>query len=106
MKGDYLGTFEELVVRAVAALGDDAYGANLQRLLERETRRVVSLGAVHTVLERLEVKGSLASAESAPTGERGGRRRRVFTLTSGGRAALREADRVRRRLSALQAGNG
>ena len=106
MKGDYLGTFEELVVRAVAALGDDAYGASLQRVLERETRRVVSLGAVHTVLERLEVKGFLASTESAPTGERGGRRRRVFALTPNGRTAIREADRVRRRLASLQTDNG
>jgi DNA-binding PadR family transcriptional regulator len=104
MKGDYLGTFEELVLRAVAALGDEACGANLQRLLERETRRVVSLGAVHTVLERLEAKMFLASSESAPTGGRGGRRRRLFTLTPAGKTAVREADRVRRRLAVLQEG--
>jgi DNA-binding PadR family transcriptional regulator len=88
----------------VAALGGDAYGANLQRVLDRETRRVVSVGAVHTVLARLEVKGFLASVESAPTGARGGRRRRVFTLTPDGKTAVREADRVRRRLAALQEG--
>jgi DNA-binding PadR family transcriptional regulator len=103
MKGDYLGTFEELVLRAVAALGADAYGASLQRLLERETRRVVSLGAVHTVLERLEAKSFLESVESAPISERGGRRRRIFATTALGRAAIREADRVRRRLTALEA---
>ena len=102
MKRDHLGTFEELVLRAVDGLGDTSYGANLQRVLEREARRVVSLGAVHTALERLESKGIVESADSAPTGERGGRRRRVFRITAAGRRALREADGIRRRLSALK----
>ncbi|HUF48766.1 MAG TPA: helix-turn-helix transcriptional regulator [Vicinamibacterales bacterium] len=102
MKGDYLGAFEELVLRAVDGLAEAAYGANLQRLLEREARRVVSLGAVHTVLERLEAKGLVLSADSAPTGERGGRRRRVFRLTAAGRRTLCEADSLRRRLSAFK----
>jgi DNA-binding PadR family transcriptional regulator len=101
MKGDYLGAFEELVLRAAGALGEEAYGANLQRVLEREARRAVSLGAVHAVLERLESKGLLRSAASSPTAERGGRRRRVFSLTLAGRGALREADGLRRRLAAL-----
>jgi len=106
VKGDYLGAFEELVLRAVDALSEAAYGANLQRVLEREARRVVSLGAVHTVLERLEAKRLVQSAESAPTAERGGRRRRVFRVTASGRWALREAESLRRRLSALRAGAG
>jgi DNA-binding PadR family transcriptional regulator len=104
MKGETLGAFEELVLRAVDALGDTAYGANLQRVLEREARRVVSLGAVHTALERLETKGWLQSFDAAPTGERGGRRRRVFRLTAPGRRAIRDADLLRQRLSAIRAG--
>jgi hypothetical protein len=39
MKGDYLGAFEELVLLAVEALGEAAYGANIQRVLEREAKR-------------------------------------------------------------------
>ena len=99
MKGDYLGAFEELVLLAVQALGDDAYGANIQRTLEREARRPVSLGAVHTALERLEAKTLLDSRDSEPIGERGGRRRRVFTVTRDGRALLRETGAVRKRIS-------
>jgi DNA-binding PadR family transcriptional regulator len=102
VKGDYLGAFEELVLRAVDGLAEAAYGANLQRVLEREARRVVSLGAVHTVLERLESKGLVLSADSTPTTERGGRRRRVFRSTAAGRRTLRAADHLRRRLSALK----
>jgi PadR family transcriptional regulator PadR len=101
MKGDYLGAFEELVLLAVQALGDDAYGANIQRTLEREARRGVSLGAVHTALERLESKGLVDSEASAPLGERGGRRRRIFNLTRSGRAILRETREVRSRVAAV-----
>jgi DNA-binding PadR family transcriptional regulator len=102
MKGDYLGAFEELVLLAVQALGDDAYGANIQRTLEREARRPVSLGAVHTALERLEAKDLLDSQESEPIGARGGRRRRVFTLTRDGRALLRETGATRDRVAGLR----
>lgn len=102
MKGSYLGAFEELVLLAVEALSERAYSANLQRVLEREARRAVSLGAVHTVLERLEAKGLLSSAVSDPTGERGGRRRRVYAATHDGRAALQEMKAVRQRLATVR----
>jgi len=98
MKGSYLGAFEELVLLAVEALEDRAYSANLQRVLEREARRAVSLGAVHTVLERLEAKGLLVSVVSEPSGGRGGRRRRVYAATREGRAALQDVRAVRQRL--------
>jgi DNA-binding PadR family transcriptional regulator len=101
MRAPSLGAFEELVLLAVRALGNGAYGAQLQRTLERESGRAVSLGAVHTVLERLEAKAYIASAASEPTAQRGGRRRRLFSLTADGRQALRQADAVRERLGRL-----
>lgn len=100
-KGNPLGVFEELVLLAVRALGSSAYGAELQRVLERETRRPVSLGAVHTVLERLEAKGYIESRASTPTGERGGRSRRIFSATSLGRSVLKQMEAVRQRLEKL-----
>jgi DNA-binding PadR family transcriptional regulator len=102
MKGDYLGAFEELVLMTVDALGDSAYGAQLQRTLERESRRPVSLGAVHSSLERLEAKGLLSSVLSDPLSERGGRRRRVFALTREGRTTLRRVHAVRERITRIR----
>ena len=102
MKGDYLGAFEELVLLCVEALGEDAYGANLQRVLEREARRPVSLGALHTALERLESKGFLRSSPFGPTAERGGRRRRVFAMTRQGTLALKAASGARERVARLR----
>ena len=103
MKGDYLGAFEELVLLAVAALNDTAYTTSIQRALEREAHRPVSLGAVHTVLERLEKKGLLSSSPTEPTRERGGRRRRLFSVSKDGRDALSVAAGLRNRLTALKA---
>jgi DNA-binding PadR family transcriptional regulator len=90
-----LAGFEELVLLAVASLGDAAYGVTVQERLEAETRTPVSIGAVYAVLDRLERKGYVRSALGAATAERGGRRKRFFRPTAAGAAALREMDRIR-----------
>lgn len=98
MKGERLGEFEELTLLAVLALGDGAYGVVVQEVLERETAREVTLGAVYAALERMERKGLLRSALSATTGERGGKRRRHFTVTAAGLRTLGETRRAREAL--------
>jgi DNA-binding PadR family transcriptional regulator len=98
MKGDHLGEFEELVLLAVRGLAEDAYGVAVKALLDRESRRDVSLGAVYAALDRLETKGFVRSTTVAGSAVRGGRRRRAFTLTSPGTRALQEMQRVRDRL--------
>jgi PadR family transcriptional regulator PadR len=74
-----LGEFEQLLLLAILQCGDEAYGAALQRRLER-TRRRISLGAVYTTLLRLEDKGLVASRIGEPIAERGGRRRKYYRL--------------------------
>ena len=98
MKGDHIGEFEEFVLLATHGLGDDAYGAAVQALLERETGRTVTIGAVYAALDRLEQKSMLRSEMSAGTAERGGRSRRVFTLTARGRKAITTLRGIRTRL--------
>lgn len=98
MKGEQLGSFEELVLLAVYGLGEDAYGMAVQQVLERETRRSVSLGPVYTVLDRLQGKGLVRSTMVAGTPTRGGRSRRVFRLTAAGHRALTSLQEIRARL--------
>ncbi len=89
MAKEYLGEFEELVLTLVAALQDDAYGAAIAMKIESELKREVTLSAVHVTLYRLEDKGYIKSKVGGATAERGGRRKRIFSLTHGGLAILK-----------------
>ncbi|HLF36122.1 MAG TPA: helix-turn-helix transcriptional regulator, partial [Cyclobacteriaceae bacterium] len=55
---------------------------------DSQTGRAVSIGAVHSTLTRLEDKGFLTSKMGKSTAERGGRRKRIYTITAYGRKAL------------------
>jgi len=94
----YLGELEELVLLAVASLGEDAYGLAIVELLEKQADRNLSLSASHTVLYRLEEKGFLKSEMGGATAERGGRRKRIFSITQAGYNAIRETNEVRQGL--------
>jgi DNA-binding PadR family transcriptional regulator len=98
MKGDHIGEFEELVLLAVQGLAEDAYGVPIKLLLDRETARDVSIGAVYAALDRLEAKGLVTSRQTPGPRERGGRSRRSFLVTPDGRATLQTLRRVRERL--------
>jgi PadR family transcriptional regulator, regulatory protein PadR len=98
MKGERLGEFEEITLLAVLALGAGAYGVAVQEVIERETAREVTLGAVYAALERLEKKGLLRSAVSEVTRQRGGKPRRLFSATATGLRTLGETRRAREAL--------
>ncbi len=98
MKGDHIGEFEELVLLAVVALGEDAYGVSIKERLDAETRREISIGAVYAALDRLEGKSLVESREMPGPAARGGRRRRAFVTTPAGRRTLREMRALRERL--------
>lgn len=89
MGKDYLGEFEELILTMVAALQEDAYGAAIAEEIETRLGRDVNLSAVHVTLYRLEDKGYIKSKMGGGTKERGGRRKRIFSITSAGLALLK-----------------
>ena len=95
MGKEFLGEFEELVLTMVAALQEEAYGANITNEIESRLRRDVNLSAVHVTLYRLEDKGYIRSKFGGATSERGGRRKRIYTPTSAGLALLREMKEAR-----------
>jgi PadR family transcriptional regulator, regulatory protein PadR len=98
MKGDRLGEFEELLLLAMTALRDGTYGVPVQQYVERETGRNVSMGAVYAALDRLERKGLVRSAMGQATPERGGKRKRLFSVTPLGRRTLQDVRKVRDRI--------
>ena len=101
MKRTYLGEFEELVLLTIAILGEQAYGVTITQQIEEQTGRIVDFSSVHTTLKRLEEKGFLHSHMGGATAERGGRRKRFFSITAAGIGALREIQQVRNRMWGL-----
>ena len=95
MAKEYLGEFEELILTMVAALQEDAYGAAIAEEIESKMKRDVNLSAVHVTLYRLEDKGYIRSALGGGTKERGGRRKRIFSITNAGMAMLRAMKEAR-----------
>ena len=86
-----LGELEQLVLLAIARLGEDAYGVTVRREIATRTRRDLAFGSVYTTLARLEEKGLVASHLGEPTPERGGRRKKHFVISSAGRRALQRS---------------
>lgn len=84
MKETRLGDFEETILLLVGILGDEAYAFRISEEFEAQIGRVVSIGAVHSALTRLADKGFLTSEMGQPTSGRGGRRKRIYTITAQG----------------------
>ena len=95
MRRSDLGEFEEVVLLAVAVLSPEAYSVVIAEVLEQQTGKTVTTGAVHAALQRLEDKGLVSSQMGEATSERGGRRKRLFKVTVAGSRILHEVRDVR-----------
>jgi len=87
----YLGELEELILLMVALFSKEAYGVSITEELKNQAGRNISISAVHAVLHRLEQKGFVKSKMGGASDERGGRRKRLFSITAYGRNALEES---------------
>jgi DNA-binding PadR family transcriptional regulator len=85
-----IGEFEYLVLTVASKLGDAAYGAAIRNEMELATGERCSIGALYTTLDRLEQKGLIKTRMGEPTPERGGRARRMVTVTGSGTRAATE----------------
>ena len=88
-----LGVLEEQIILAVLRTGDDAYGMQVRREIERLTGRDLAIGAVYATLDRLEAKGLLRSTRSGDSSSR-----RIFAVSPVGATALAETHLMRERL--------
>lgn len=98
MRRTYLGEFEELVLLMIAILDGQAYGVTVSQEIEQHTGRIVTFGAVHNTLIRLEEKGFVTSELGGATTERGGRRKRLFKVTALGHRAIQDIQQLRNKL--------
>jgi DNA-binding PadR family transcriptional regulator len=90
----YLGEFELILLLTILRLGDDAYGVPLSRELSLLRGRDVSVGSVYAALDRLELKGLIASKLGESIPERGGRAKRYFSVTEKGLRSVNETRHV------------
>ncbi len=95
MAKEFLGEFEEIILTLVAGLQEDSYGAAIAEEIETRLKREVNLSAVHVTLYRLEDKGLIKSKFGGGTNERGGRKKRIFTITNSGLAMLKAMKEAR-----------
>jgi PadR family transcriptional regulator PadR len=89
-----LGEFEQVVLLAIMRLDDGAYGVTIGREIRDCTGRNPAPGALYNTLDRLEDKGMVTSRLGDPTPERGGRPKRLFTVTSNGVKSVSRAQRA------------
>jgi len=90
----FLGEFELILLLTILRLGEDAYGVPLTRELSMLRGKDVSVGSVYAALDRLELKGLIASSLGESSPARGGRAKRYFRVTEEGLRSVRETRRV------------
>ena len=76
-----IGDLEQLILFAVTALGDDAYGGAIRAHIEERSGRIVSSGAINTTLGRLAERRLVVGRVGAPVPGRAGRPRKYYSLT-------------------------
>src|SRR5216117_3821421 len=97
-KTDSLGQFEQLVLTAVLALGDGAYGVPIHAKVSELADKDVNSGSVYVTLDRLRDKGLLSSRLSDPTPERGGKPKCFYRLEAAGLRTLQESVETSQRI--------
>lgn len=88
MSEQSLGEFEELVLLVVAAHHQKAYGVLILEQLQAHLEKKLNISAIHVALKRMENKGFVESSFGGITQERGGRRKKYYSITSLGKKVL------------------
>jgi len=89
-----IGRREEQILLAVGSLGEEAYLVSIKKFLSRIQGKSLSIGAVHIPLRRLERSGLIHSSFGDSLPVRGGRRKKIYSLTKKAVKILEENKRV------------
>ncbi len=85
------GSFEQLVLLALARLHEQAYAGNIERTIERCTLHRPGRNVVCRALRRLLARGWVSVEQKARAGNPGPRPRCLYHLRARGRRSLRLA---------------
>lgn len=81
---------EEEILLSICDLKEDAYLVAIRNRINSLLGNDLTIGAINIPLKKLESAGLVTSAYGEATPVRGGRRKRIFTLTNLGLETLRE----------------
>ncbi len=90
----YLSRKEELLLLTIWKLADNAYGVTIRDEVMKVSRQHWSIGAIYDVLDRLKEKGYVKRFMGDSMKERGGRRKRLYSITKQGYNALQEVKEI------------
>ena len=93
-----LSVLEEIILSAIYRLKDNAYGVTIRNKVSEVTHRDLIYGTLYNTLEQLVRKGYVYKIQGAPTGERGGRSRMMYTLSEAGIRALQDARELQNKI--------
>ena len=93
-----LGNLEEMVLLMLILVREEAYGVSIRDAYLKHVNQSISLSAIHTVLRRLEKKGFITSEMGGVTQDRGGRRKRLYSVTKYGLKTLASLQEERERI--------
>jgi DNA-binding PadR family transcriptional regulator len=85
---------EELIMLSILNLKKNAYLVAIVDHLSLTTEKKVSLTSVHLPLNRLEKNGLIEAEFGEATPVRGGRRKKIYTITKLGFESLEEYKRI------------
>jgi DNA-binding PadR family transcriptional regulator len=86
-----LTVYESIFLMVILRLKDNAYGVTIRREASKIKGRTLSYGTIYSYLDQLSRKGYVKKNVGNPSGERGGRRKIFYHVSSEGLAALKAA---------------
>lgn len=92
-----LSPAEYLFMSAILLHGNSGYGKQIFESAEQLGKQhsvSVAYGSMYPTLDRLTTEGLLESKMSDPTATRGGKARRLYSVTGIGQRAMREFERM------------
>lgn len=89
---------EEIIMLSILNLDDNAYLVSILEYVTKTLEKNVSLTSVHLPLSRLEKIGYLESSFGDATPVRGGRRKKIYSISKKGLQALEEYRNISNKL--------
>lgn len=87
---------EELILLSIWKLKNNAYGVTIRADFKTVTGKALNYGSLYNTLCRLTRRDFVKTSESLPLSKQGGRRKILYTLTTQGKKALAEAQKIQK----------